>query len=87
VDVANNDIGFVDVDVVIRTIGALGTMVAAGTVAIGAAGTVTAKATNLASTAVDTTAAIVVAVSATWSVASASNSCRLDVFDAELKRK
>lgn len=87
VDVANNDIGYIDADLVVRTVGASGTMVAAGVTALGTEGTVTAKPGKLASAAVDTTAALVVKVSATWSVASASNSVRLDVMDAQLIRK
>lgn len=83
-DVANNDLAYIEADVVIRTIGASGTMVAAGLTCIGVEGTATAKPGKLASTTVDTTAAITVAVSAQWSVASASNSVRLDVFDAEI---
>ena len=38
----------------------------------------------LASTTIDTTAAQVVGVAATWSVASASNSCRLDFLRVEI---
>lgn len=87
VDVANNDIGYIDFEVTIRTIGASGTMVGAGVQALGVPGTVTAKPALLASTTIDTTAAIVVKVSATWSNASASNSVRLDVLNVELLRK
>lgn len=87
VDVANGDIGYIDFDVTIRTIGAGGTMVGAGVVALGVPGTVTAKPKFLASTAIDTTAAISVNVSATWSVANAGNSCRLDVMNVQLIRK
>ena len=78
VDVADNDIGVLDVFVLFRTVGASGTMVAMGFVSLGVPGTATARPVSLASTDVDTTAAIVAAVSAAWSVASAGNSCRLD---------
>ena len=87
VDVANNDVGYIEADVVIRTIGASGTLVATGVTALGVEGTVTAKPGKLASTTIDTTAATACAISATWSVASASNSCRLDVFDVQLLRR
>jgi len=87
VDVANNDIGFIDFDIVIRTDGASGTMVGAGVQGLGVPGTVTAKPALLASTAIDTTASKVVAVSATWSNASASNSCRLDVLNVQVLKK
>lgn len=87
VDATNNDIGYIEADIVIRTAGASGTMVAAGSTANGAVGTVTAKPAYLASTAVDTTAALAVKVSATWSAASASDSCRLDVLNVQILRK
>lgn len=86
VDVANNDIGYIDCDIVIRTIGASGTLVGAGVQGLGVPGTVTAKPFLKASATVDTTAANAVALKATWSVASASNSCRLDVLDVQLIR-
>lgn len=87
VDVANGDIGFIDADIVIRTIGAGGTLVAAGHTALGAPGTVTSKPKLLGSTAIDTTVAQSVNVSATWSVANAGNSCRLDIMNVEIIRK
>jgi hypothetical protein len=87
VDVANSDIGLICADIVVRTIGASGTMVAAGLTGLGASGTGTGKVTNLASTTLDTTAAQSVNVSATWSVANAGNSCRLDVMNVQILRK
>lgn len=87
VDVANNDVFFIDADIVIRTIGATGTMVAAGHTAIGAPGTVTSKPKILASTTIDTTADISVNVSGTWSTTSGGNSCRLDILNVEIIRK
>lgn len=87
VDVANNDIGYIDADIVVRTIGASGTMVATGVAALGVEGTVTAKPAKLASTTVDTTAALTLAVSGTWSVANAGNSCRLDVCNVQIIRR
>jgi hypothetical protein len=86
VDVANNDIGYIEGEVTVRTIGAGGTMVAAGVTALGASGTVTAKAGNLPSTALNTTVANTVDVTATWSVANAGNSVRLDVLDLDVIR-
>lgn len=82
-DVANNDIFLIDATLVIRTIGAAGTFIATGTVTIGASGTATAKAFNLAETAIDTTAAQTITVTATWSVASPSNSVRQDILLVE----
>ncbi len=84
VDVANNDIFYLEADIVVRTTGASGTAVATGVAAIGVEGTVTSKPAKLASTTVDTTAAITLAVSGQWSTTSGSNSCRLDVCNWEI---
>lgn len=86
-DVANNDIFYIDAEIVVRDIGATGHIIASGIVNIGTPGTATCKAFNLASTAIDTTAAQVVGVSATWSAASAGDSCRLDILDIQIVRK
>lgn len=80
-DVANNDIYHIRATVVIRTAGAGGTLVATGFVSnLAADGTAVSKPFKLASTAIDTTAAQIVAVKHTWSVANAGNSSRNDVF-------
>ena len=84
VDVANNDIFYLEADIVVRTIGATGTVVAAGVAALGAEGTVTSKPAKLASTTVDTTAAITFAISGQWSTTAAGNSCRLDVCNWQI---
>jgi predicted RecA/RadA family phage recombinase len=84
IDVANNNIAFIDFDIIVRTIGASGTFVATGVTAIGAPGTATALPRLTASTALDTTADLSLNVSATWSVANAGNSCRLDVLNVSL---
>jgi hypothetical protein len=84
VDVADDDIFGGYFDVVIRTVGTGGTMVGNGIYQDPDAAATALKMKNLASTAVDTTAAITVAISAEWSVASASNSCRLDLFSVDL---
>jgi hypothetical protein len=83
VDVANDDVAYIDMDIVIRTIGAAGTLVAAGVTSIGTAGTATTRPAHLASTAVDTTVAQDITASATWSVANAGNSCRLEILSVE----
>lgn len=87
VDVADNDIFVIDADIVIRTSGATGTFVAAGMWNLGVEGTATFRAAKKASTTIDTTAAQVIGASATWSVASSGNSCRLDVLDVQLLRR
>lgn len=79
-DVANNDVFFGTYALIIRTVGASGTMVGRGfgkSVAA-AEGTATLKDDILASTTIDTTAAQQIVVSATWSSTNAGNSCRLD---------
>lgn len=87
VDVADNDIFYIEADIVIRTAGASGTLVAAGVEALGAAGTATARPQFKASTAVDTTASQAIAVKATWSAADAGNSVRMDVLNVQVIRK
>ncbi len=85
-DVSNNDIGFFDIDLVIRTIGASGTFVATGVQGIGTPGTVTGKPFNLGSTAIDTTAALDVVIKALWGAANVGDSCRLDVLNVQIIR-
>ncbi len=86
VDVANNDIGTIDAEFVIRTIGASGTFIASGEQSLGVPGTVTSKPFILGSTAIDTTATQAITVSATWSVASASNSVTLRLLEVSMER-
>lgn len=85
-DVADNNVFSGEYTLVVRTVGATGTVVGYGVgKSIPAAeGTATYKDDILASTTLDTTAANDVAISATWSVASAANSCRLDVLVVEV---
>jgi len=87
VDVADSDLGTIECDIVIRTIGATGTLVAMGTQSLGVPGTVTAKPFQKASTAIDTTASQVIGVSAEWSVAHADNEALLRSLSVELVRK
>lgn len=84
VDVADNDIWFIDADIVIRTIGASGSIVACGVVGLGVEGTVTAKPFKLAAATEDISGDVACKVTADWSVASASNSCRNDIFNVQL---
>ena len=73
-------------ELIVRTVGASGTVVGFGTgkSVPAAEGTATYKDDILASTTIDTTAVQQVAVSATWSVASSSNSVRLDFLTVEV---
>ena len=85
-DVANNNVFMGEYDLIVRTVGASGTVVGFGTgkSVPAAEGTATYKDDILASTTIDTTAVQQVAVSATWSVASSSNSVRLDFLTVEV---
>lgn len=73
-------------EMIVRTAGATGTVVGVGTYkSIPAAeGTMTIKDDILASTALDTTVAQTVGVSADWNSASGTNSCRLDFLRVEI---
>lgn len=79
-DATNNDVFTGEYELIVRTVGASGTIVGVGTFKSvpGAEGTMTIKDDILASTAIDTTVAQVVAVSGQWSSTNAGNSCRLD---------
>lgn len=83
-DVANNDLFTFDFELIVRTIGATGTIVGAGYTFVGTPGTANLRAAYLASSTLDTTANKDIVVSATWSVANAGNSCRLDVLHVDL---
>lgn len=85
-DVANNNVFSGEYELIVRTVGATGTIVGCGTgkSVPAAEGTATYKDDILASTAIDTTAAQLIVVTADWSVASASNSCRLDFLRIEI---
>lgn len=80
IDVANSDTFTFMSDIVIRTSGASGTVVATTNVNT-ATGNATFKSIILGSTAIDTTATQQIAVRATWSTNNAGNSARLDVLD------
>ena len=78
---SNNDTFMFDVDIVIRTIGATGTVIADGIYIDGVPGTATAKEITLASTAINTTATQLLSLTATWSAASASNIATVTDFE------
>lgn len=85
-DVADGDVFCGEFTLVIRSIGASGTMVGFGSHADvpAASGTAAPKYETLASTTIDTTAAQVVGVGVDWSSASAANSCRLEILLVEI---
>ena len=83
VDVANDDVAVFEATLTVRTIGASGTAVASGWIGLGVIGTATERVGALQSTTIDTTGALSITVTATWSVASASNIARLDQLIVE----
>ena len=91
VDVADNDIFVFDAEAIIRTIGTAGTFVGYGAGYIGTPGVAAGAADipgagSVGSTAINTTTTVAITVTATWSAASASDSCRLDNLSIELLR-
>lgn len=85
VDVVNGDVGLIECDLQIRTIGETGAFVALGKQILDAVGTALVSAAK-GSTTLDTTAAQALTVTATWSVSHADNQVRLDQFTVELIR-
>lgn len=81
-DATNNDIFYLEGELVVRTSGASGTAVAAGSGAIGVEATATSEPFKLASFTLDTTAANVFKLTGTWS--DTGNSARTDLFTVEL---
>lgn len=81
IDPGTSDTFIFDAELVVRTIGASGTLVGTGFWTMGAPGTATAKQFILASTSIDTTASHTIGVQATWSTNNAGNSARLDILD------
>lgn len=86
VDAAVGDIIYVECNVIVRTIGATGTIVASGVQGNGVPGTVTAKPFFKASSTLDMTAAAIIRASATWSATSATNTAALQGLVVELLR-
>jgi hypothetical protein len=85
VDPANSDLFYFDFEFVVRTAGAGGTMVGAGVIATGPSGTAAANAVLLASTAVDTTGALDIAVAIDRQAsATDGDSARLDYLTVEI---
>ena len=83
VNVADADVGYFDAEVIIREDGAAGVLEAAGVTALGVIGTVTAKPFAKAPTAIDTTGALAVTVTATWNAAHADNEVELQHLSVE----
>jgi hypothetical protein len=80
IQMAANDWVRINFTLFVRSDGAGGTVIGDGAFSQSLAGTVTGGGANLVSTAVDTTAAPIISVTATPSVANAANQVRLDRF-------
>ena len=85
VDVADNDIGYLQALVTVRAAGASGSLAGTGVYVLDAAGTAQTV-TELAAASEDLSVDVVIGVSAEWSVASASNQCDLEQLVVELLR-
>ena len=83
-DVADGDAAVIFADIVIREIGATGKLAAAALHGIGPLATGTARPYILGDTAVDTTAALELCATGTWSVAHADNECNVEVFNVSI---
>lgn len=83
VDVANNDAATIDATLIIRSVGATGTLVAEGWVSLGVPGTATTRAFAVASTTIDTTATQAITVTGQWSAADANDSALLRILAVE----
>lgn len=85
VDPADSDLFFFDFELVCRTAGEAGTMVGCGLIATGPSGTADVTAVLLASTAVDTTAELVIAVAIDRQAsATDGDSARLDILTVDI---
>lgn len=85
IDPAANDVFVVDFELVVRTAGGSGTMVGAGSLGLGASGSGSMYPVYLASTAIDTTAAQIVAVAIDRQAsATDGDSARLDILSVEI---
>jgi hypothetical protein len=85
VDVANADVGVIDVSFVVRSLGASGSLFGAGQIGIGPVASATMRPVSGSGTR-DTTGALAVGVAGTWSVANAGNVCALQMLSIELSR-
>lgn len=84
---ANNDVGYFDFDILVTANGASGSIQADGVANQGTPGTATARLANLAAAAINTNAALVLAVQTTWNVANAGDVAQLTNFTAQILRK
>jgi len=84
VDVANNDVFYIDALIQVRTLGTGGTAVAMIEYQDPDAVTTATKRSLKASFTLNTTVEQTLAVSAEWSVADAGNSCRSDIFAVDI---
>lgn len=84
-DATNNDTFQAECTLICRTAGTTGTFVSTGTYKVSSAeGTMTVKDDITASTSINTQANQALVLTATWNVANATNSCRVDILTVEI---
>lgn len=85
-DATNSDTFQMECTLICRTAGTTGTFVSTGTYKVSSAeGTMTVKDDITASTSINTQLNQAMIVTATWNVANATNSCRLDILTVEIE--
>lgn len=85
VDVADNDVGYVEMDVHIMTTGATGTIMGSGIGCLGVPGTIVPAPFIKDESTEDISGDIVIAVNADWSVGHADDECRLATLEVTRK--
>ena len=86
IDPANGDMWLIEADIVVRTAGASGTIVATGVEGLGTQATVTAKPFYLGSTSANTNANIVVDVTAAFNAAATTDNTQMNILTIERLR-
>jgi hypothetical protein len=87
IDVADLDVGVIDVYVVVRAVGAGGNIVSGGVAGLGVLTTGTARVTGIVPTAIDLSGDVAVTVTAQWSAAHADNECELEMLVVDIIRQ
>jgi hypothetical protein len=87
IDVADLDVGIIDVYVTVRATGAGGQIVSGGQAGLGILTTGTMRVTGLSPTSLDLSGDVALTVTATWSAAHADNECELEMLVADIIRQ
>jgi predicted RecA/RadA family phage recombinase len=83
VDVADNDMGNIEIDIMVNTIGSSGKIIASGVGSLGVPGTIVPKTVYLAEATEDISGDFPIKLTGTWSVAHADNECECTRFIVE----